>query len=399
MGMGILAGSALAFVLACPALATDYTWVATSAQAWNGTYWTNSAGGGPLVDAPYANAADTGTVGNGKTINAVNGTTFAGQLNLNTGSVLTWGNLQTITTSDLHLNGGQINVGNESSGGSGSLKGTITVDANSKFNNTKYNDYYTYPIQASISGSAGLNFISSAGGLGAVHISGNNSGYSGTWTIDGKFPVMFEYDITTAASGSGSIVIANSSASAIFHGYSDWTVHNNLRGYGKVTFGGGSNTRTLTVSGADVNPGISGGTTNAGILTFENFVPASLGHVAFAQDGSTYSSLTVDVTGTNAVAGTDYDQLKMTNGNLSALDKADLVVNVGAAFDSLKTKVYTGPTLTIVNLLNGSVSGWPFHSVAYTPGWTGTVAQVGSTVTLQLSSLAQAHPGTVVLVY
>ena len=95
--------------------------------------------------------------------------------------------------------------------------------------------------------------------------------------------------------------------------------------------------------------------------------------------------------GGGEVAGTDYDQLKVSNGSVTGLGNVDLVVD----FERwLKSPSFKGDVLTILTC-NNNLSGQEFNSVTLTEDWRAVVNYNAGSVTL--TDIYKKARGTVVV--
>lgn len=235
---------------------------------------------------------------------------------------------------------------------------------------------------AGVLGSTNRWTITKSGG-NSLYLSANNSSYTGDWSV-----VQGSMYFSTTNSAGGGQISAGTGAVVQLNAASDWSVRNDLAGGGTVKVGSGSADRIATLYGANATPGTS---TNAGILTVQNAGGVSYNsHVVFTNSGVSLSALTIDVLGTNAVAGADYDQLHVVKGNISGLGNADLFVNVAPSLGKMNL---SGKTLTVLTTDSGSLTG-TFHSVQFTRSFRGAVNYNTNSVTI--NNLAYLMPGTVI---
>ena len=109
---------------------------------------------------------------------------------------------------------------------------------------------------------------------------------------------------------------------------------------------GGGTVRKLTSNGGSFAP--------AGLMTV-------VGNLTLGQSGTTNASLSLDVAGSNGVAGTDFDQLAVT-GAVVGLDKAALVVKVAGGLD------LAGDVLSIITTSSDLSAAPQFASVTVNGG-------------------------------
>lgn len=223
-------------------------------------------------------------------------------------------------------------------------------------------------------------------GANGLYLSGNNNTYTGDWNVvQGTM-----YFSTTNSIGAGQINTGTGGVAQLNLAV-NWTNSTEFAGGGTIKIGNGSADRTLTTVAGNLSPGT---TTNAGILTFQNTGGASYNtHLIMTNSGSSYSRVTIDVMGTNGVAGTDYDRLHVVKGNISGLANADLVVNVASALGRVRL---TGQSLTVVLTDTGSVSG-TFRSVRLPNAYSATVNYSANAV--MISNLVSTANGMVVCVH
>lgn len=191
-----------AVALATTARAGNYTWSGAA-----GADWTNAANWSP---AGFANAtADVCTVNSGGNPRVrSNGSSFAAQLNLNSGAVLdSSGYNYNWYVTNLVLNGGSCRPSS-----SETAQGNVTVTANSSLVGAG-GDNCT--ISFSISGSGNLSFTNQQPGGRSTSINGNNVNYSGIWTINNTTPGGITFN--TASAGTGGLTFPPAASNVSFN--------------------------------------------------------------------------------------------------------------------------------------------------------------------------------------
>jgi hypothetical protein len=147
----------------------------------------------------------------------------------------------------------------------------------------------------------------------------------------------------------------------------DWTLTNTLVGAGTLRVEDGAGTYRLTERGGMVAPGTNTAGEGAAILTVD-------GAMAFGSG----SSLGIDITGTNGVAGVDFDRLLVDHGDATlaaSLTNCALVVRMMPTVADLNAM-----TVTVVQATGADFSAHTFQSVSglgvggsvvYGNGWIG----------------------------
>lgn len=169
----------------------------------------------------------------------------------------------------------------------------------------------------------------------------------------------------------------------------NWVLQNNFGGIGKLQVQDGSATYTLTTPGTTIQPG-----TNVN-------VPGQLtiaGNLAFGTNGAGgRSTLMIDVTGTNGVAGVDFDQLAVTR-TLTNLNNAALVVNLAT---NLANGSLNGQTLIVATnaaTLASTFASVRFNGSSHGSRWRGTVTYNQPAGTVTLSTLSAPPGGSAIFV-
>jgi hypothetical protein len=276
-----------------------------------------------------------------------------------------------VTNWTVDLNGGELRW----NGASKYDGGTLAMNSNSTWwGATAGNKEYA----GTISGPGRLD-INPTGGSGPFILSGNNSGFSGG--------INLLSDSLTASHtnglGTGPVLLASQSGGKLTldrpSGNFDWTLANNLSGgctngstAVAIQVEDGVGTNTLTVLGT-IDPGtntLTGATNIMGILRVD-------GSVAFGSG----SRLKIDISGTNDVAGVDFDRL-LVDHDLTGLSNAVLEVNVNT---NLAQTSLQGQELVVVS--NATALVGTFGSVQWNAPWIGTVLYNEPAGTVKLSNI------------
>ena len=161
--------------------------------------------------------------------------------------------------------------------------------------------------------------------------------------------------------GKGSLITA-SGATALLNVGADWTLPNQIGGGGTLNVGtfNSSADRILTLGGSEVDLGVGA---EAGIFKIGNGNTSKKTDVVLAAASGRKARVIVDITGDGEVAGTDFDQLSLTKGNLSGLADAELVLRFA---EGLTPEDFDGQELEIIRCLDGTVSG-TFGAVSAEP--------------------------------
>jgi autotransporter-associated beta strand protein len=224
--------------------------------------------------------------------------------------------------------------------------------------------------------------LTKAGTVGILYLSGNNSTYTGDWSV-AQGTLAFS---AANALGAGQVWMATS-AVAQLNVAADWALTNDFSGSGTIKLGtvNGKAHRNLSLNGGMIAPGATA--TNAGVLTIQNTDGTSYNaNVAFGAG----SRLAIDVTGTNAVAGTDHDQLHVARGTVTGLDNLDLYVSVAPSLGKIDL---TGKSMTVLVADTGTVST-VIHALHLPPTFSAKVNYATNAVLLV--DLAYRAPGTAV---
>jgi hypothetical protein len=198
------------------------------------------------------------------------------------------------------------------------------------------------------------------GGSEFFRLSGNNTNFSGGITLL-YAPLSIE---NTNALGTGDSWFDAGDGSAVTllaTPATNWSLANNIGGINTIQVQDGTSNYTFTVAGGTLQPGTN--VNNSGKLTVG-------GRLQFApKPAGGYSTLIVDVTGYNGVAGVDYDQLVVTRGGLAGtISQCDLQIKVVPTVEQLDQQ-----TLTIVSSANDNFIGQAFHSVTWVNGVGGQI--------------------------
>jgi autotransporter-associated beta strand protein len=150
-----------------------------------------------------------------------------------------------------------------------------------------------------------------------------------------------------------------------------WTLTNALVGAGTLRVEDGAGTNTLTAGGT-VIPGTNTAGEGAAILTVD-------GDLAFGAG----SRLKIDITGTNGVAGVDFDRLRVDH-DLTGLANAVLEVNVSP---TVGPGELAGQELVIVS--NAAALADTFAAVVWNAPWGGVVKVDDPVGTVKLTTIQQ----------
>ena len=227
------------------------------------------SGGGSLTwnGAGTLSLTNTNTYGGGTVINlgSVSFTTNA-NLGANGGAVtLGGGTLAAATGANLSGNASNVFAHNVATG---TIGGTIDVASGVVLGLNYYNQNST----GNISGSGPINKT----GSGQLIVSGNNSAYSGNWTISGGI-LEDQYDGSTSL-GSGSITLGSAAELALDYGN---TVSNAITSSGGTlsfaNFGGGTYSGVIS---------LTSGTTTIGLRDFYNTANSENGSITGVISGA-----------------------------------------------------------------------------------------------------------------
>ena len=226
-------------------------------------------------------------------------------------------------------------------------------------------------------------------GAGTTYLSGANTYAGGTWVQSGLLvarntnalgsgAVQVDYNTNTVSHGV--IRLASTTPSADY-----WVLTNTLAGDGTIQVEDGAGTNTLTVLGT-VDPGtnsVSGVANGAGILRVD-------GNVALVAG----SRLRIDITGTNGVAGVDYDRL-VVDHTLSGLSNA--VLEIGGSTNLMKVTLTDQELVVVTNA--ASLADASFLTVQWNAPWRGKVRYNDPPGTVKLVEVSSApSPGMVLMV-
>jgi autotransporter-associated beta strand protein len=225
---------------------------------------------------------------------------------------------------------------------------TLTLTGSPTFN---VNNQGSVPVALTVttlSGGSSSNTITKTGN-GTLQVKGGNASFTNAITVSNGTLQANTSSGTADAFGTAPISIASGATLLYANGLTTWTTKNDISGNGTVQYEGGTVTGNL--AGVQITPG-TGGT--SGKLTVA-------GKAAFALNGATKVGLNIDVTGGNAVAGTDYDQLAIGgSATLTGLSNANLLVKIAPGVTQADV---TGDVLTIVSAAGTNFSGANFANV------------------------------------
>jgi hypothetical protein len=221
------------------------------------------------------------------------------------------------------------------------------------------------------------------GDQGVVELRHGTNTYAGGTTVRyGRLKVTAD-----GALGTGPVMVYNT---LIQSGYAprtsllldatpdmNWTLTNALAGEGTIWVEGGSGAYTLTALGT-VAPGTN--TVCAGSLTVDGNMALGAG-----------SRLQIDISGTNGVAGVDFDRLRVDH-TLSGLSNAVLEVNVSS---NLAKNVLAGQEFIVVS--NATALAGTFAAVQWNTPWSGKVTYNEPSGTVKLVQLGLPS-GTLLIV-
>ncbi len=348
---------------------------------------------GGAVRFDHDNAAGSGTitVSTDGTLFLDASVTLNNQITVNAGGWLnpTQANDSTTTVTNLHLNGGGIYKTDQSH--NPNLAGSIVVDADSTISDSG-GTVGNWTLSATLSGPGRMTYTGGAD----INLTADNSGYDGGLTVDGAAGDGALLALHDNAFGTGELILANGGI-LWFRSNQNWTIANDLSGDGTFRIGtagsSGSGNRTFILNGGDLNPGEDG----AGVMIFRNGNSSRRGHVEFDNVGGTDTpQLTIDVVGGGAVAGVDYDQVLLIDGDVSGLAKLGLVINID---ESLTLGDLAGDELTILLTNNGTLDATTVASYTVNgPVTPGTVTFNSDSIVLSdWQAVEVPEPATVAL--
>ena len=285
--------------------------------------------------------------------------------------------------------GGTFNSGGASWASGRRVTGPITIASGGTLN-IGGNRGGGWTLDGPVSGAGVLRFYvfdSYGNGFGGSEITGTSNTHSGG-TIVATFGAAATH--TTIARGEGSlgtgpVTVETNTVMALDKTVNaDWTLTNTLAGAGTFKVEDGAGTNTLMVLGT-VDPGmnsVSGVTNMAGVLRVD-------GDLAFGAG----SRLKIDITGTNGVAGVDYDRL-VVDHDLTGLGNA--VLEIGGSTNLVKVTL-TGQELVVVSNA-ASVAVDQFLDVQWNDPWRGKVQYNDPPGTVKLIDVTSAPPSGLVLI-
>jgi len=291
-----------------------------------------------------------------------------GAVTLGGGKTLTVNTTSNITGSS--VSGQPVRIGTSS----------LNLSGNATVNVTKPSGFALEFRAGSLTGAGNLT----VDGTGQVAVTNASSTYSGAVKVKNGATLLVQNE---GGLGTGSLSVDAGGTGLFANGLTSWTVKNDLSGGGTVQFEGGTTAGNL--AGAAVAPGGAG---TSGILTVA-------GKIAFAQDGSELSGLNIDVTGGNAIAGTDFDQLAIGgSATLAGLSNANLLVKIAPG---VTQAALAGDVLTIVSASGTNFAGANFANV--TGGIVNLVgmgtAQVNyNNGSITLSNIAVPEPASLAVI-
>ncbi|MEI7907990.1 MAG: hypothetical protein WCK77_00005 [Verrucomicrobiota bacterium] len=335
-----------------------YTWSDTLAPKAGNTYSTNGLAlrTPPTSDSAFTFGGDSLTVET-KSVASGAGATM---LLKNTGN-------QTLTFTNLIMNGGII--GHGQGGVTTTLAGAIAANVPSGFSISDNNDNRAISVSAPITGTGRLyvgsfNSYSASGYTPVAYtntftVSGNNSGFSGGWSLGGGFDATFFNGATTYTT--------KFAASATTF---------------KVNHANALGTGTLELK--------------EGILNLNGFSPAGLAGVQIPNSGtptvrSAGSTLTATAfnIGTTAGASFKIDTAGAGNPATAPIVSTSLAVNGPTTLSVLGTGLAVGtfPLIAYSGTIGGT-NGFSDLSLALPPGVTGNLTNTaGSSVNVTISGI------------
>jgi hypothetical protein len=259
-----------------------------------------------------------------------------------------------------------------------------TLEGSAKFKNFTEGTFHIYGIITN-GASAGKMVVEAPKLAGyALYLRNPSNTFSGGLDIEANGLVSIA---TNDAYGSGPITLlaTNSYLHLNQTPDTDWTVTNNLAGNGTITVEAGDGVKKLTCTGT-VDPGthsVTGVANGAGILRVDGNVALGAG-----------SRVRIDITGTNGVAGVDYDRL-VVDHTLSGLSNA--VLEIGGSTNLVKVTLAGQELVVVTNA--ASLADASFFTVQWNAPWRGKVRYNDPPGTVKLIEVTSASsPGTVLMV-
>ena len=170
---------------------------------------------------------------------------------------------------------------------------------------------------------------------------GNNIGFTGTLHY---YPSSGSKTLYLANRTSGDLSLETSGSTLyLMTNGAPWSITNEIRGIGTVLM---QNTGTLSCAGS-LSPGTNTG--HAAVLTVN-------GHLAFAAGGK----LNIEIAGTNIIAGTGFDQLNVSAGDITL---ASSITNCNLILDCHSVDLVTTNRRAIVSASGANFTGYAFNTV------------------------------------
>ncbi|MEX0774818.1 MAG: autotransporter-associated beta strand repeat-containing protein [Phycisphaeraceae bacterium] len=301
---------------------------------------------------------------------AVNVTADSGMF-IERGVTANTGNTTRTAAGPLTVNGSTITFRNGTQGMNGAQTATLALGAVTLTGNATFDianglsaDSQLVQLVVNMSGvgqsSAGKGITKS--GNGRLNLNAVNTYTGATSVTGGTLQFSNTGGLTTSSinvAAGASVQMNNGAASQT------WTTKADLSGAGTIQMFNA--TQTLALQGSSISPGDS-----AGILSITG------GAVSLGLDGAELSALTIEVTGTGGVAGTDHDRLEVASA-LLGLASTDLIIDLSSL--GLAGNDLIGQTLIIVTA-NTNFTSVAFASETFSPGWTGDVNYNNGNITL-----------------
>jgi hypothetical protein len=291
-----------------------------------------------------------------------------------------------ITNWDFDLYGGYLAFGDRASTYAG---GTVTLYSNAVFFGLRDPRWVaTSTYNGEIRGTNSITFDAAGADRAghAFYLGGNNTNFSGGVTL-----LRNRLYVTHPnALGTGPVMLRPADADGSLNldatPNANWALSNTLAGTSSIVVEDGAGTNTLTVLGT-VAPGtnsVSGVANGAGILRVD-------GNVAFGAG----SRLKIDITGTNGVAGVDYDRL-VVDHDLTGLSNA--VLEIGGSTNLMKVTLTDQELVVVTNA--ASLADASFLTVQWNAPWRGKVRYNDPPGTVKLIEVSSASsPGSVLMVW